>query len=138
MSTPPSDYDTSQDQNITVNKKVLEDLIQKVELLGGGDATPTEWVAAEEPVPFSDQAVYPPYVVAGHLVAWKNGSWLCACHSYPAAPFNPWWGVKDHPNELVGIQKYNPEIHDDWIIQFGDLEKPDRLARIQEVLNAGL
>ncbi len=130
----PSDYDSEQDATVEINVKTLKALIQTVERFTGENVTPTEWVVAAEPVPFTDQAVYPPYLVAGHLVEWKNGHWECVCHDHPQAPFNPYWGVEGHPLELVGIQKYDAEKHAVYILSYGDREKPDRLARIAEVL----
>ncbi len=134
MSTP-SGYDATQDDDITVNKKVLVDLIAQVEALGGGDVTPTEWKEMAEPVPFTDRAVYPPYVLAGHLVAYIDGQWQCICHNVPKAPFNPHWGIEGHPEEGVGIAKYVPADHDQFILTFGETTQAERLARIQEVIN---
>ncbi len=118
-----------------MNKKVIVDLINQVEALGGGDVTPPEWIAAQEPIPFSDTAVFPPFVIGDHLVAYKDGKWQCVCHDVPTPPFNPFWGVEGHPLEGVGISKYIPETHDQWILAFGETTKANRLARIAEVLN---
>ncbi len=129
-----SEYDSEQDATVEINVKTLKALIQTVERFTGQDVTPTEWIAAEEPVPFTDQAVYPPYVIAGHLVGYVNGQYQCICHDKPPQPFNPYWGVEGHPLELIGIRKYDAEKHSDFILTYGDREKPDRLARIAEVL----
>ncbi len=131
----PSSYDDDQDEIMSVNKKVIFDLIAQVEALGGGDVTPTEWVEATEPIPFSDTAVFPPYVIGGHLVAFKDNKWQCVCHSSPPHPFNPFWGVEGHPDEGVGIDHYDAALHDAYILTFGETTKTERLARIQEVIN---
>ncbi len=128
----PSDYDQEQDSD---SRELFTKFQDWITSQGGPDLTPTEWKELEEPVPFSDRAIYPPYVVGGHLMVWKNGGWYCGCHAYPEIAFNPYWGVEGHRWEKVGIHIYDPSTHDPWIHTFGETTKSERLARIQEVLS---
>ncbi len=130
----PSNYDQVQDETVSVNVKVLKDLVAAVEEAGLGDLTPTEWVESQEPIPFSDMSIYPRYVHGGHLV--DDGSQprlRCICHAYPAPPFNPFWGIEGHAEEKVGITHYDAAKHENWILTFGETTKTERLARIAEV-----
>ncbi len=129
------DVDAGQDAELDTQQDLLRKLIAIAQQEGYGDITPTEWQELEEPVPFSDRAIYPPYVVGGHLVKFQNNAWVDACHDFPPHPFNPFWGVAGHQNELVGLEeKYVPATHDQWIGDFGEVTKADRLARIAELL----
>ncbi len=127
------EVDAEQTDEITINKDVLRSLIEHIEQSDGVDLTPEVWKAREEPVPFTDEAVFPPYIVAGHLMAYKDGGWFCACHDYPPTPFNPYWGVTGHKLEAVGIAKYDAEKHASWITAFGDITRQVRLDRIAEM-----
>ncbi len=130
----PSDYDEQQDDQALLQREMLLKFNDWLKAQGGPDLTPTEWEELDEPVPFSDVAVFPTYVYAGHLVDdGGQGKLRCVCHGYPRAPFNPYWGVENHEFERIGLEKYNPEIHDEWIFSFGETTKAERLERISEL-----
>ncbi len=103
---------------------------------GGPDLRRTEWKELVVPVPWTDRAAFPPFVGGGHLLVWKNGGWYCGCHTYPDGPFNPFWGVEDHPLEAIGIHKYDPQVHAEWIVTYGEVTKTERLDRIAAVMKA--
>lgn len=128
-----SSYDEEQD---STQRELFQDFQDWVTAQGGPNLIPTEWKELIVPVPFTDRAVYPPWVAGGHLLVWKNGGWFCGCHEYPDPPFNPFWGVEDHPLEAVGIHKYKATAHDEWILTYGEITKSERLDRIAEVLEA--
>ncbi len=130
-----ADVDAEQTDEILINKKVILDLIARVEDLGGGDVTPTEWEDIDEPIPYTDRAVFPPYVVADHLVSYQDGLWLCSCHPRPPAPFNPFWGIEGHEFEAVGAHKYVAATHDQWIEAYGEITKAERLERIAHIVS---
>jgi len=130
----PSSYDDEQD----ATQKEMWVAFQKwLTSQGGPTITPPQWAEINEPIPFSDPAVFPIYVYGGHLVDdGGQGKIRCLCHDYPKAPFNPFWGIKNHPNELVGIEKFKAETHGDWILTYGTTKASDRLERIASILEA--
>jgi len=129
-----TEYDEKQDDRIQeiidTNRKLLNYLHQTGQT---PDLTPPSWKDVSEPIPWTDRAIYPPYVYGNHLVAWKNGSYQCICHDTPPTPFNPFWGIEGHESEAVGINKYDPEDHNRHLVGFGELTQAQRVGRAMEV-----
>jgi len=121
---------------IQVNQETLNKLMKALEAAGvAPDLRPTEWKDAEPgPIPFTDKALSPVYLVGDHLVKYSKGRYVDACCPIPEGPFNPFWGLKDHPNERIGILSFSAKKHTDFILDHGKNTKSIRLERIAEVI----
>ncbi len=128
--------DASQDELIQVNQETLNKLMKWMESSGDApDLRPQEWKDREPgPIPFTDKSLTPVFLVSGHLVQWSKGRYVDACCPIPPAPFNPYWGIKDHPNEGIGIMMFSKKKHTEFILDHAYNTKSIRLERIAEVI----
>lgn len=131
----PTDYDQQQDDQLSEQDEMARRFAEWIKSQGGPDIGLERWEKQDEPIPFSDTAVYPMYVHGGHLVDdGAQGKLRCICHQYPEAPFNPFWGIKNHKQERIGIEHYKSVDHETWIRGYADVTKVDRLERIEYLL----
>lgn len=128
--------DASQDSQIQLNQETLNKLMKWMEKQGDApDLRPQEWKDQEPgPIPFTDQALSPVWLVNGHLVKYSKGRYVDACCAMPEPPFNPYWGIRDHPNERIGIMKFSKKKHEQFIYDYAEHTHSLRLERIAEVI----
>lgn len=137
MSDDQTSVDATQDEQIEMTQETVEKMLRWFEAQGGQmpDLRPESWKEAEPgPIPYTDQAICHPYLFAGHLVKRSGGRYVDACCPAPEAPFNPYWGLDGHPNELIGIMKFSKKSHTEFIKPWGGFTAAQRLQRIAEVI----
>lgn len=132
--------DLEQDRQIAYLTEAMKRSAMVLEALGvipdDDIMIPTELREPHYPIQFIDRANCPPYLLAGKMVEWKHGHWYDV--DCPDPPFNPYWGLKGHPMEKIGIDLYVPADHDGYLHTTsdgrGDLHtETERAARAVEV-----
>jgi len=133
---PQVQTDATQDSQIQMNQETMNKFLKWMADTGQSpDFRPDDWKQSEPgPIPYTDNALFPVFLINGHLVKRSGGRYVDACHEVPPAPFNPYWGLKDHTNERIGILAFDKKAHKPYILDHGQVTRSQRLERIAEVI----